>query len=89
MEGMRPGFAAGADGRHCLDQSAQNSWLYCYSWDRHLSVIQSVRARIDHTSRSSELITDGGLEDSGQRSGYRRRPLEATDVSARRTVTDT
>ena len=38
MEGMRLGFAAGAGGRHCLDPLDQNSWLHCYSRDRHLCV---------------------------------------------------
>ena len=38
MEGMRLGFAAGAGSRRCLDPLDQNSWLHCYSRDRHLCV---------------------------------------------------
>ena len=35
---MWPGYADRSGGRHCLHPLYQNSWLHCYSPDRHLSV---------------------------------------------------
>ena len=55
---MWPGYADRSGGRHCLHPLYQNSWLHCYSPDRHLSV----RARIAPAS-SDGLQLDGRLDE--------------------------
>ena len=62
MEGMLPGFAAGDGGRLVLDPLDHNSWLHCYSRDRHLSVRAHTAAQAaqrSHRPTDTNRWTDG------------------------------
>ena len=90
MEGMLPGFGAGAGDRRCLDPMDHNSWLHCYSWDRYLCV-RSRSARTTMTTMAKGRgygVIPGVLQDSGERSGYRRQRAQMCQRGVRSLTPD-